>query len=331
MKVVLSDLDGISILVTGGTGSIGSVVVEKILREYKKVRKIYVLGRSELKHDRLKKRLSIIPESYKIVQAVGDIRDYQTVLGLTSQCDVVIHTAAMKYVPYCEENVCETIQTNLIGTRNVRDACLESSVCQLVAVSTDKAANAKGVMGRTKWLQERMLLSERIPYVNVSVVRFGNVLGSEGSVVWRFKEQIQRGEALTITDLSMKRYVMSLQEAANFVLWAVDSAPSMSLAVKKMKSCTILDLAEAVANWTPFKYDVVGIRPGEKVEESLFDDEEESKVRVISTPIGDVGVICDEKVKLETERALLPGDFSVSRNLIGVDEIRQMLKESGVL
>lgn len=317
-----------SVLVTGGTGSIGSHIVCKLLSLG--ASRIVVLGRTESKHEKLDQMIAtrgFSNATERVIHRIGDIRDYQTVYEVATGCDIVFHVAAMKYVPYCEDHPFEAAQTNIMGAQNVRNTCINCGVDRVVVVSTDKAANPRGVMGMTKYIQEQLFLKPQTPITSVVVTRFGNVLGSEGSVVWKFKEQNERTGMITITDPEMRRFVMTPSDAANLVLWAGVYGLSGEVIVKRMKMCRIGDLAKAVAPSATVK--IIGIRQGEKVEETLFNDDELDSAMLIDGELGDGVIAIGDCVR---ENAVLYRSLAIDdERMMTVDELRIMLVEAGVL
>ncbi len=323
---------GKNVLITGGTGSIGSKVVCKLLEAG--VGKAVVLSRTESGHERLDRTIAQHFGSIKCIASdvvehrIGDVRNYQTVYEAAMDCSIVFHVAAMKYVPFCEDNPFESVQTNVIGAQNVRNACINCGVDKVIVVSTDKAANPRGIMGMTKYIQEQLFLKPKMPTTVAVITRFGNVLGSEGSVVWKFKEQYERGARIMITNPEMKRFVMTPDDAANLIMWAGIQGLNNEIVVKRMKMCTIIDLAKAIAPLAAFE--IIGVRRGEKVEETLFNtDELESAVFVES--VLDGGVIVVSLGQFSTDEKLRQELISNNEPMMTIDEIREMLVKAEVL
>jgi UDP-N-acetylglucosamine 4,6-dehydratase/5-epimerase len=269
------------ILVTGGAGSIGAALVRKLLDC--DVKTIRVLDNNETGLFYLENSL----RSDKVRTFVGDIRDPKRLKRSIEDADVVFHAAALKHVPLCEYNPFEAVQTNVVSTQNVIDAAIDEEIEKMILVSTDKAANARNVMGATKLLAERLTISANFYKGNrktiFSCVRFGNVLASRGSVIPYFENQIARGGPVTVTDPEMTRFIMSLGESIDLVLNAGQIAAEGDIFIFKMASIRIFDLAKAMAEVCALQHGyrpedieirIVGKRPGEKMYEELMTAEE---------------------------------------------------------
>jgi FlaA1/EpsC-like NDP-sugar epimerase len=272
------------VLVTGGTGSIGSELVKKLVAF--PTRQVRIFSRGEYKQYSLEKELSPIAKG-KARFLIGDIRDRERVFLAMEGVDIIINTAAMKHVPLCEYNPFEAIKTNVLGTQNLVDASRANNIEKFVHVSTDKAALPGNVMGATKLLAEKIVLSAehyKGPHKTIfSAVRFGNVFGSRGSVVPLFCKQIRNGESVTITDKHMTRFIMRIPQAAELVLQAALLSRGEELFILKMPVMKIYDLAKAmIAVLAPqyghkaakIEIDVIGKRDGEKIFEALLTEEE---------------------------------------------------------
>jgi len=273
---------GKNILVTGGTGSIGSEIVCKILQYKPKV--IRVLSNDENGLFNLEQELQSFPN---VRFLLGDVKDRQRLRVAAENINLVFHAAALKQVPLCEYNPFEAVKTNVIGTQNVIEVAMEEEVEKLITISTDKAVNPVNVMGATKLLAERLTISANYykgaRRTAFSCVRFGNVLGSRGSVAPLFKEQIKRGGPVTITDPDMTRFVMSLSKAVNLLLKAAEITQGGEIFVLKMPALRIRDLAEAMIEEAAPQYGyspesievrITGKRAGEKNYEELMIEEE---------------------------------------------------------
>ena len=263
--------NGKSILVTGGTGSFGRKLVEVLLREYPQVSRLVVYSRDELKQYDMAQQFPV--EKYPQMRYfIGDVRDRDRLTTAMEGIDFVVHAAALKQVPAAEYNPFECIKTNVLGAQNVIDACLSSNVKRVIALSTDKAAAPINLYGATKLCSDKLFVAANnmtgFRRTRFSVVRYGNVVGSRGSVVPFFRKLIAQGEpALPITDPRMTRFWISLQHGVNFVLESFGRMHGGEIFVPKIPSVRITDLAEAVAPGMPTK--VVGIRPGEKLHEVM--------------------------------------------------------------
>lgn len=265
------DLSGKTILLTGGTGSFGNAFIARVLERWPDVT-IRVFSRDELKQSEQRARHGDDQLRYFI----GDVRDRRRLLRAAQGADLLVHAAAMKQVPACEYNPFEAVQTNIIGAQNVVDAAIEAGVPQVVALSTDKAVNPVNLYGATKLCAEKIIVQGNAYAAHadtrLACVRYGNVVGSRGSVVPLFKKQIAEQGRLTITDERMTRFWITLAQAVDLVLFAVDHAVGGEVFIPKIPSMKVVDLAEAMAPGVP--YDVIGIRPGEKLHEALLTADE---------------------------------------------------------
>ena len=263
-------LNNSSILITGGTGSFGKAFVKTILARYPDVRRLVIYSRDELKQFEMSQSF---PESkYKALRYfIGDVRDGDRLRRAIEGIDVVIHAAALKQVPAAEYNPFECIKTNVLGAQNVIEACLDSKVKHVVALSTDKAAAPINLYGATKLCSDKLFTAANNIKggrdLRFSVVRYGNVMGSRGSVIPFFLERRKTG-VLPITDPAMTRFNISLQDGVDMVLWAIENAQGGEIFVPKIPSYRITDLAQAIG--PECEYPVVGIRPGEKVHEEMI-------------------------------------------------------------
>lgn len=263
-------LEGQSILVTGGTGSFGKAFVRTILQRYPRVRRLVVFSRDELKQFEMSQEFS--EREYRNLRYfLGDVRDAQRLRRALEGITTVIHAAALKQVPAAEYNPFEFIKTNILGAENLIDACLQSNVQQVIALSTDKAAAPVNLYGATKLCSDKLFIAANNikghRKLRFAVVRYGNVLGSRGSVIPFFLEKRKTG-VLPITDPAMTRFNISLQEGVDMVLWALENARGGEIFVPKIPSYRILDVAEAIG--PECAHPVVGIRPGEKIHEEMI-------------------------------------------------------------
>jgi len=277
--------EGKDILVTGGCGSIGSEIVSQLLEYNPKRIRVFDHNESGLFH--LQQRLEFKKkEKANVVRyLVGNIRDKDRLLNALKDVDIVFHAAALKHVPLCEYNPSEAVATNVIGTENLIEIARQENVEKFITISTDKAVNPINTMGTTKLLSEKLTLTAPLgDYRTIfSCVRFGNVLNSDGSVIPIFKSQIERGGPVTITSKEMTRFFMSISEAVNLVLKAAKIMQGREIFILKMNSVRIIDLAEVMIEelaprygYKPedIKIKYIGIRPGEKLHESLLAEEE---------------------------------------------------------
>jgi len=258
------------ILITGGTGSLGKKLVKIILARYPDVKRLVVFSRDELKQFEMQQEFPA--SKYPCMRYfLGDIRDADRLRRAFEGIDVVIHAAALKQVPAAEYNPFEFIKTNVLGAQNIIDACLDCGVQSVVALSTDKAAAPINLYGATKLCSDKLFVAANNIKgrhdVRFSVVRYGNVMGSRGSVIPFFQKKKDEG-MLPITDPGMTRFNISLEEGVEMVLFAVEHAIGGEIFVPKIPSYKITDVAEAVAPGV--KTEIVGIRPGEKLHEEMI-------------------------------------------------------------
>ncbi len=259
--------NGKNILITGGTGSFGKKYT-KILLEKFKPNKIIIFSRDELKQYEMAQQFNDKCMRYFI----GDVRDGERLKKAMKDVDFVIHAAALKHVPIAEYNPMECIKTNIMGAQNVIDACLENGVKRIIALSTDKAANPINLYGATKLASDKLFVAANnlvgSDDIKFSVVRYGNVIGSRGSVIPFFKKLIDDGAVeLPITDVKMTRFLITLEDGVNFVLKNFERMQGGEIFVPKIPSMKITDLAYALAPNLPHK--IIGIRPGEKLHEIM--------------------------------------------------------------
>ena len=259
---------GASILITGGTGSFGQAFVRTVLERHPGIRRLVVFSRDELKQYEMAQRF---PVNDAMRYFLGDVRDGDRLRRALEGIDTVIHAAALKQVPAAEYNPFEAIRTNVLGAQNLIEACLDSGVKRVVALSTDKAAAPINLYGATKLCSDKLFTAANNMVgtrdLRFSVVRYGNVMGSRGSVIPFFLAQKHK-RVLPITDPAMTRFNITLQEGVDMVLWAIDHALGGEIFVPKIPSYRILDVAEAIAPGadTP----IVGVRPGEKIHEEMI-------------------------------------------------------------
>lgn len=268
-KAPVSVLDHKAVLVTGGTGSFGRAFVERALAS--KASKVIVFSRDEQKHYAMERTL----DDRRLRFFVGDVRDRDRLYSALRDVDVVVHAAAMKHVPICEYNPIEAVQTNVHGARNLLEAAMQCGVDRVIALSTDKAVSPANLYGATKLCMEKLLIAANAyagdRSTRFSVVRYGNVMGSAGSVIPLFRTQSKRGQ-LTITDPRMTRFWIEMPEAVGLVLRGLDLMAGGEIFIPKLPSSDIETLAEAVAPGIPRA--TIGIRPGEKLHETLLSIEE---------------------------------------------------------
>lgn len=275
---MLSQFKNKTLLITGGTGSFGNAVLERFLRT--EIGEIRVFSRDEKKQDDMRHDFQVrMPEvADKIKFYIGDVRDLASVKNAMHGVDYIFHAAALKQVPSCEFFPMEAVKTNVTGTDNVLTAAIEAGVKSVICLSTDKAAYPINAMGTSKAMMEKVVVakSRTTSTTKICCTRYGNVLCSRGSVVPLWIDQIRAGKPITITDGSMTRFVMSLEEAVDLVLFAFMHGESGDILVQKAPACTIETLAKAVTGLFAPGYEIrtIGIRHGEKMYETLLTNEE---------------------------------------------------------
>jgi|TARA_B100002052_G_C15804091_1_gene562625 UDP-N-acetylglucosamine 4,6-dehydratase len=263
-------LNNKSILITGGTGSFGKAFIKEILKSFPNIRRLVIFSRDELKQFEMSKEF---PEKrYSMIRYfIGDIRDRFRLQRAFQDIDVVIHAAALKQVPTAEYNPMEFIQTNVIGAQNVIEAAIEKKVKKVISLSTDKAAAPINLYGATKLCSDKLFVAANnyagLKNLSFSVVRYGNVMGSRGSVIPFFKNQAKKGK-LSITDKLMTRFNITLKESVSMVLFALKNSQGGEIFVPKIPSYKITDLAKAICPNCIFE--IIGIRQGEKIHEEMI-------------------------------------------------------------
>lgn len=336
---------GKKILVTGGTGSIGSKIVECLIPQNPSVIRIY--SRDEHKQFLMEQKY----RDYENIRFfIGDVRDKERLYRAMEGIDVVFHAAALKHVPVCEYNPFEAIQTNVIGTQNVVNVAMDLNVEKVVLISTDKAASPLNVMGATKLLAERLVTAatyykgERI--TKFASVRFGNVLGSRGSVIPLFYSQIMNGGPITLTHLQMSRFMMSLDDAVSLVFSATELMKGGEVFILKMPAVKIIDLIDVLKDMVCSKYgknphsikvEIIGQRPGEKLYEVLMTKEEaqwalETDTLFILTPQIKIPRMKQRVYEYPGAKVAEIKEYT-SENAEKLDKssIRKLLEKSGVL
>lgn len=264
-----------TLLITGGTGSFGNAVLNRFVNsDFKEIR---IFSRDEKKQDQLRRQLS----NPKVKFYIGDVRDYRSVETAVRGVDYIYHAAALKQVPSCEFFPIEAVKTNVLGTENVLDAAIKYNVKSVVVLSTDKAVYPINAMGISKAMMEKVLIAKSRNAGNtvISGTRYGNVMASRGSVIPLFVELMQQGKDLTLTDPKMTRFMMTLEDAVDLVLFAFNNAEPGDMFVQKAPAATVETLAKALLDLykSNSKLQVIGTRHGEKLYESLLTREERVK------------------------------------------------------
>ncbi|MEG1571686.1 MAG: polysaccharide biosynthesis protein, partial [Clostridia bacterium] len=320
-----------TLLITGGTGSFGNAVLERFLKE--DIKEIRIFSRDEKKQDDMRKHYA----DDRIKFYIGDVRDLSSVAGVMHDVNYIFHAAALKQVPSCEFFPLEAVKTNVLGTDNVLTCAINAGVRKVICLSTDKAAYPVNAMGISKAMMEKVFVAKaRTADPSKTLIcgtRYGNVMCSRGSVIPLFIEQIRAGKPLTVTEPLMTRYIMSLEEAVDLVLFAFENANAGDIMVQKAAACTIGVLAQAVkelfgAADIPTK--VIGMRHGEKMYETLLTTEE--FVHAVDRG-GFYQVPCDkrdlnyEKFFSEGNVALNESNAYTSENTtqLNVEEVKQKL------
>ncbi|MGL5541078.1 MAG: polysaccharide biosynthesis protein [Erysipelotrichaceae bacterium] len=266
--------EGKTLLITGGTGSFGNAVLDGFLNT--DIKEIRIFSRDELKQDNMRRHY----KNDKLKFYIGDVRDLPSIKNAMHGVDYVFHAAALKQVPSCEFFPIEAVKTNVMGTENVLTAAIEAGVKKVICLSTDKAAYPVNAMGCSKAMMEKVIVAKSRTVdpekTSICCTRYGNVMASRGSVIPLFIELIKQGKDLTLTDPNMTRFIMSLEEAVELVIFAFENAQSGDIMVQKAPACTIEVLAQALKELFDSKVEnrVIGIRHGEKKYETLLTNEE---------------------------------------------------------
>ena len=261
------------LLISGGTGSFGNAVLRRLLDS--DLKEIRILSRDEKKQDDMRKKYN----NKKLKFYIGDVRDYGSVLSAVRGVNYIFHAAALKQVPSCEFHPIEAVKTNILGTENVLEAAIACSVERVICLSTDKAVYPINAMGISKAMMEKVVVakSRASESTIICTTRYGNVMASRGSVIPLFVDQIYRGNPITVTDTEMTRFMMTLDDAVNLVLFAFESGQSGDIYVQKAPAVTIGTLAEALTilmKKPEHTIDIIGTRHGEKLYETLLSREE---------------------------------------------------------
>lgn len=335
------------ILIAGGTGSLGKVLVERILsRSQGKPAKVIVLSRDEAKQHNMRVEYQqkntvtdeIIYKDYEQILEfrIGDVRDYHTICSALNNVDIVVNAAALKQVPTCEYFPYEAVRTNITGAENLVKAMREHQfpVETVVGVSTDKACKPVNVMGMTKSIQERILITGNLscPSTRFICVRYGNVLASRGSVIPLFREQIKKGGPVTITTPDMTRFLLSLESAVDTIFAAIKNALPGETYVPKIPAARITEIADALIGNRDIEIKNIGIRPGEKIHESLVSEEEGWR----TYDRGDYYVIQPILPELRTEGDItdyeyLNKEYSSADNVFSFEEVRELIRSNNLM
>lgn len=324
-----------TLMITGGTGSFGNAVLNRFLST--DIGEIRIFSRDEKKQDDMRHEFQTkMPEvADKIKFYIGDVRDLQSVRGAMRGVDYIFHAAALKQVPSCEFFPMEAVRTNVIGTDNVLTAAIEEGVECVICLSTDKAAYPINSMGMTKAIEEKVAIakSRMSGKTRICCTRYGNVMCSRGSVIPLWIDQIRAGNPITVTEPSMTRFIMSLEEAVDLVIFAFENGQNGDLLIKKAPACTIQTQAEAVCQLFGGKKEdikVIGIRHGEKMYETLLTNEECAKAVDMGdfyrVPADNRGLNYDKYFREGDEKRNTLTEFnSNNTRILNVDETREKI------
>jgi UDP-N-acetylglucosamine 4,6-dehydratase (inverting) len=325
-------LENARILITGGTGSFGKEFVKTVLARYPRIKRLVVFSRDELKQFEMAQQFCG-KQHQALRYFIGDVRDEARLRRALEGIDIVVHAAALKQVPTAEYNPFECIKTNVLGAQNLIEACLDRSVKRVVALSTDKAAAPLNLYGATKLCSDKLFVAANnikgSRDIRFSVVRYGNVMGSRGSVIPFFLERRKTG-VLPITDPTMTRFNISLQEGVEMVLWSIEHAWGGEILVPKIPSYRIVDVAQAIG--PNCEHPIVGVRPGEKIHEEMITASDSHNTVDLGAyyailPSG-AGYTLGEYCERNAARAVPPG-FSyasgTNEKFLSVDDLRELI------
>src|SRR6202521_376335 len=340
MSIAKKLLEGKRILITGGTGSLGKVLLRRLLSgDAGRPAKIVVLSRDEAKQHQIRVEYEhryaatdeVIYENFRRALSfrIGDVRDYSSVSAALHSTDVVFNAAALKQVPTCEYFPYEAVQTNITGAENIVRAIrdLQLPIETVVGISTDKAVKPVNVMGMSKSIQERIFARGNldVPHTRFVVVRYGNVLASRGSVIPLFHEQIKSGGPVTITHPEMTRFLLSLDEAVDLIFAAVRRAKRGETFIPRVPSARMVDVAAALIGDRKIKTEVTGIRPGEKLHEILI-SEEEAQRTILQDEQYVIGPILPELRGEQPAKRILDREYSSADDLMSFEGVADLLR-----
>jgi UDP-N-acetylglucosamine 4,6-dehydratase/5-epimerase len=321
---------GKTLLITGGTGSFGNAVLDRFLDT--DISEIRIFSRDEKKQDDMRRKY----KDDKIKYYIGDVRDINSIRNAMFGVNYLFHAAALKQVPSCEFFPLEAVKTNILGTENVLNAAIEFNVKKCICLSTDKAAYPINAMGISKAMMEKIIIAKSRTIAQeittICITRYGNVMASRGSVIPLFIQQIKSGQPISVTDPNMTRFLMSLEEAVELVIYAFQNAHTGDIIIQKSPACTVGDLAEAIRQLFSPQHEIkiIGTRHGEKVYETLLTKEEYFKAkdmgRHFSIP-ADNRDLNYNKYFIEGNEQLSTTDEYNSNNTVrlGIDEIKEKL------
>lgn len=338
-------LDGQSVLITGGTGSLGQVLLRRLLRgELGRPARITVFSRDEAKQHEMRLAYQNLeaateeviyrnqPECLQF--QIGDIRDFRSISAALSRSDVVFNAAALKQVPTCEYFPSEAVLTNIVGAENIVRAIRDQRlpVNTVVGISTDKACKPVNVMGMTKAIQERVFVQANLhaEATRFVCVRYGNVLASRGSVIPLFQRQIREGGPVTITTPKMTRFLMSLDQAVDTVFAAYREALPGETYVPRVPSSRIVDIARVMIGDRPIDQKIIGIRPGEKLHEILVSESEVHRT-VVRADFNVIQPTLPELRQISTDDVYMESEYSSADDLMPTEQLRELLRVNGLL
>jgi FlaA1/EpsC-like NDP-sugar epimerase len=339
---MMYDLKNKIILITGGTGSLGKALLNRLLKSSQLPEKIIIFSRDELKQHNMRLEYlgkpnatdEIIYDNFKerVIFKIGDIRNYHSVVNVLKDVDVIFNTAALKQIPVAEYNPSEAIKTNIIGVENIIMAIdeFDMGVETFVGISTDKACKPINAYGMTKSLMERMVIAANLQSdTRYILCRYGNVMASRGSVIPLFKEQILSGKEITITTNDMTRFMMNLDQAVDTVLETYKKSECGNIFIPKIKSSMIMDIAIAMRGDKNIPIHTIGIRPGEKVHEVLISSEEMPYV----SDNGNYYIIHSSLPELYGNKFknCYMDEYSSSTNLMSMEETKELLMREKLL
>jgi len=337
--------DNKTILITGGTGSLGKALVRRVMTgEFGKPKKIIVFSRDEDKHYQMKLEWKNIKAATDDIYyhnfeevldfRIGDVRDFESITRSVRQSDIVIHAAALKQVPICEYFPHESVKTNLLGVQNIIRSIIENDNCveKVIAISTDKACKPVNVYGMCKAVQERLIIEANLRCTATKFIcaRYGNVAASRGSVIPLFREQIKNGGPVTVTVREMTRFLLTMEKATNIVFDALRDAEAGDTYIPHLDSFNVIDLAQVMIGNKDIDIEFIGIRPGEKIHEILVSEEEISR----TTKRGDhyiIHPILPELNRPKKFKSPLKKEFSSADRVITKTELKNFLKKEGFL
>tara|TARA_B100001179_G_C18566696_1_gene393127 strand:- start:447 stop:1445 length:999 start_codon:yes stop_codon:yes gene_type:complete len=329
--------NGKSILVTGGTGSFGRHFVNRILKDYPKIQRLVIFSRDELKQSEMQ-NIILKKDLHKVRFFLGDVRDSKRLHRALHDIDIVVHAAALKQVPAAEYNPFEFIQTNIIGAQNIIDACLSNKVTKVLALSTDKASGPINLYGATKLCADKLFIAANNivgkKNITFSIIRYGNVMASRGSIIPIFMKNKNSG-ILPITDTRMTRFNISVEEGVDLAIWALKNTLGGEIVIPKIPSIKITDLAKAIAPNCKFK--IIGARPGEKLHEGMITQNEsyntvELKNHYLILP--ERSIKFSNKYLKKMKGKYVKNEFSYNSNnnkyFLSIKEIKKLLKKAKI-